>query len=259
MGPTEIIIATAGAIVALLAVAAFAASRMVQTPDPDGALVITTTSGLRVSFTAAMILPMLHRAERMSLAVQPIVIERRGGQGVVCRDKIRADLRITFLLRVNRTAEDVLTVAQVVGCARSSDPAAMHSLFAAKFTEAIESTIGYFNFADLHTHRAELRDKILEVIGRDLQGFILDDLAIDRLEQTPIEQLDPHNVSDAEAIRKLTEQAAEINIRTNELRRREATEIAHQNLIADEQILRIETQRAEAEAQHRQQVAHLSP
>jgi uncharacterized membrane protein YqiK len=42
------------------------------------------------------------------------------------------------------------------------------------------------------------------VIGKDLNGFVLDDAAIDYLEQTPIEALDRDNIMDAEGIRKIT-------------------------------------------------------
>lgn len=54
-------------------------------------------------------------------------------------------------------------------------------------------------------HARELRDDHLElmVIGRDLNGYVLDDVAIDGLEQTPIELLDPNNVLDAQGIRKI--------------------------------------------------------
>ena len=38
-------------------------------------------------------------------------------------------------------------------------------------------------------------------IGKDLNGYALEDIAIDYLEQTPLETLDPNNVLDAEGIR----------------------------------------------------------
>lgn len=258
MGPTELILLTGGGVLAIVVLSLVLATRMFHPLDRDSALIVNTAHGARVHFTGTVVLPKIHRAERISLAVQPIVIERHGARGVVCRDQIRVDLRITFLVRVNRTSEDVLKVAETVGSARASDPAALHEIFAGKFAEAVELVAGHLDFEQLRLRRDSFRDELLAVIGRDLQGFTLDDLAIDRLDHTPIEQLDPHNISDAEAIRKLTEKTAEINIRTNELRRREATEIAHQNLLADEQILRIERQRAEAEAHHNQQLAHLS-
>jgi uncharacterized membrane protein YqiK len=44
---------------------------------------------------------------------------------------------------------------------------------------------------------------ILEVLGRELNGYRLDACTINYLEMTPLEALDPANVSDAKGIRKL--------------------------------------------------------
>lgn len=255
MTDAGLILVVAGATLVLLVLILVAVARMYQRVDRSEALVINGTGEPRVSFSGALVVPLLHRAERISLAVHPIVVDRHGAESVVCLDKLRADIRVTFLVRVNRTAEDILKVAQVVGCARASDPAVLHAIFSAKFTEGLEIVARHFEFEQLHRNRDEFRDQVLSVIGRDLQGFILDDIAIDRLQHVPLEALDPNNLFDAEAIRKLTDQTSRHNIATNELRRREATEIAHQNLIADEQLYRIERQRAESEAHERQQLA----
>ena len=45
------------------------------------------------------------------------------------------------------------------------------------------------------------RDAVVAVIGRDLNGYVLEDVAIDYLEQTPKHLLDPSNILDAEGIR----------------------------------------------------------
>ena len=252
MADAGLILAVAGATLVLLVLIVVAVARIYQRVDRSEALVI---NGTRVSLTSALVVPLLHRAERISLLLHPIVVDRHGAESVVCLDKLRADIRATFLVRVNRTAEDILKVAQVVGCARASDPAVLQAIFAAKFTEGLEIVARHFEFEQLHRTRDEFRDKVLEVIGRDLQGFILDDMAIDRLQHVPLEALDPNNLFDAEAIRKLTDETSRRNIATNELRRHEATEIAHQNLIADEQLFRIERSRAESEAREREQLA----
>lgn len=177
--------------------------------SPDQALVIARMQGEpRVAFTGAIVLPIVHRAEVMDLAMKTIRIERRGKDGVICRDGMRADLIVDFYLRVNRTEDDVRRVAQVLGCARASDPRTLEELFAAKFAEAIKLVARKREFEELYTLRDEVRDEILAVIGRDLEGFVLDDVVIDRLDQTPVEQLDPDNVLDAQGIRKIRELTA---------------------------------------------------
>jgi uncharacterized membrane protein YqiK len=63
----------------------------------------------------------MHRAEVMDISVKTIEIDRRGKEGLICKDNIRADIKVTFFVRVNKTTEDVLKVAQSIGCVRASD------------------------------------------------------------------------------------------------------------------------------------------
>src|SRR6267154_2411990 len=68
-----------------------------------------------------------------ALSVKTIDIDRRGKEGLICNDNIRADINVTFFVRVNKTRDDVLKVAQSLGCQRASDANALEELFTAKF------------------------------------------------------------------------------------------------------------------------------
>ena len=72
------------------------------------------------AFTGAIVYPIINRAEVMDLSVKTIDIDRRGKEGLICQDNIRADIKVTFFVRVNKTREDVLKVAQSIGCARKT-------------------------------------------------------------------------------------------------------------------------------------------
>jgi uncharacterized membrane protein YqiK len=131
---------------------------------------------------------------------------------------------VTFFVRVNKTQEDVLKVAQSIGCNRASDQLTVEGLFEAKFAEALKTVGKRMNFEELYTERDHFKDAIIEVIGKDLNGFVMDDCAIDYLEQTPIESLDKDNIMDAEGIRKITDLTVIQNVKTNELRQKERME-----------------------------------
>ena len=234
--------------VVLLGVLAMLA-RMYRQVEQGKALVVNTMGKEPVvAFTGAIVYPLVNRSEIMDLSVKTIDIDRRGKEGLICNDNIRADINVTFFVRVNKTRDDVLKVAQSLGCARASDPKALEELFSAKFAEALKTVGKHFNFEQLYTKRDEFKDKIIEVIGKDLNGFILDDAAIDYLEQTPLEALDKDNIMDADGIRKITEITVQNNVMTNELRQKERMEMGSQNLNANEAILRFEQRQAEAEA-----------
>ncbi|GED85811.1 SPFH domain-containing protein [Streptomyces sp. 6-11-2] len=229
-------------------------SRLFRKVEQGKALIVSKMRKVDVTFTGQVVLPVLHKAEVMDISVKAIEITRTGREGLICRDNIRADIRITFFVRVNKTVEDVVRVAQAVGTARASDRDTLQELFHAKFSEALKTVGKQMDFTDLYTKREELRFQIIEVIGVDLNGYHLEDAAIDYLEQTPLTQLDPGNVLDAQGIRKITELTAVEHVRTNEAQRTEQKEITRQNVDAREAILELERRQADAEIKQKREI-----
>ncbi|MET8968932.1 flotillin family protein [Streptomyces hydrogenans] len=243
------------AVVLLTAVAVlFMVGRLFRKVEQGKALIVSKMRKVDVTFTGQVVLPVLHKAEVMDISVKTIEISRTGRDGLICQDNIRADIRISFFVRVNKTVEDVIKVAQAIGTARASDQATLQELFNAKFSEALKSVGKQLDFTDLYTKREELRFRIIELIGIDLNGYSLEDAAIDYLEQTPLAQLDAGNILDAQGIRKITELTAAENVRTNELRQHEQKEITRQNVDAREAILELERRQADAEIKQKREI-----
>lgn len=213
------------------------------------ALIVNDMSAIpKVYFTGATVLPVLHRAEVMDISVITLEINRAGKEGLICRDNLRADITVAFYLRVNETAEDVLRVAKSVGVDRASDRQAVNELFNAKFSEALKTVGKKLDFMQLFEERQGFRDAIVATIGEDLNGYVLEDVAIDYLEQTPRTALDPNNILDAEGIRRITEITAQHNVETNRLQRDQELEIQRKNVSAREAALELERSQADAEA-----------
>ncbi len=219
------------------------------------ALIITGSKKPSVHFSKAIVLPMIRQAEIMDISVKRIEIFRHGGEGLVCKDNVRADIKVAFFVRVNNTPEDVLKVAQSIGTARASQLSALIELFESKFSEALKSVGKQFDFVELYTSRDEFKEQILKVIGRDLNGYILDDAAIDYLEQTPIEQLDASNILDSEGIKKITELTAKQQVLANDITREKEKTLKKQDVEAREAILELERQLAEAEEKQAREIA----
>jgi len=229
-------------------------SRMFRKVEQGKALIVSKVRRVDVTFTGAVVLPVLHKAETMDISVKTIEISRTGREGLICQDNIRADIRITFFVRVNKTTEDVIKVAQAIGTARASSEQTLQELFSAKFSEALKTVGKQLDFVDLYTKRNDFRDQIIEVIGTDLNGYSLEDAAIDFLEQTPLISLDPKNILDAQGIRKITELTAIEAVRTNDFRRNEEKEITRQNVDATETILELQRRQADAELKQRREI-----
>ncbi len=202
-----------------------------------------------------VVLPVIHKAEVMDISVKTIEIDRRGKEGLICRDNIRADIKVTFFVRVNKTAEDVLKVAQAIGCARGVGPETLEELFTAKFSEALKTVGKQLDFVDLYTKRDEFKDQIVEVIGTDLNGYILDDAAIDYLEQTPLSSLDPHNIMDAQGIRKITELTGDRARPDQRVREDERKDDQEAERRGGEAIFALERQQSDAKAKQQREIA----
>lgn len=218
-------------------------------------IVNTLRSEPEVTFTGRMVYPIIHKAEMMDISMKTIEIDRTGNEGLICRDNIRADIKVKFFVRVNKTAEDVLKVAQGIGCERASSPEILEELFSAKFSEALKTVGKSLDFVDLYQARDHFRDEIIRQIGDDLSGYVLEDAAIDYLEQTPLHKLDSNNILDAQGIKKITELTAVEHVRTNELRRNEEMQIKKKDVETQEALLELERQQADATAKQQREVA----
>ncbi|NOQ34318.1 MAG: hypothetical protein GQ569_00300 [Methylococcaceae bacterium] len=228
---------------------------MYRKVDQGRAMIVNTLRAEpKVTFTGSLVIPVLHRVEKMEISLKTIEVNRRGGEGLICKDNIRADIIVTFFVRVNKTREDVLKVAQAIGCERASDQSTIEELFSAKFSEALKTVGKQMEFEDLYRERNHFRDEIIAVIGEDLNGYVLEDAAIDYLEQTPMSKLDGNNILDAQGIRKITELTAIQHIKTNEFERDEQMQIKKRDVETQEMILELERQQADAEARQKREI-----
>ena len=129
------------------------------------ALVRTGVGGVKVSFNGMFIVPVFHRSEVMDISVKAMEITRMGKDGLICHDNLRADIKVVFFVRVNKSMEDVINVAQTIGCERASDIQTLNNLFEAKFSEALKTVGKTFNFVDLYEQREEFRKKIFQMLS----------------------------------------------------------------------------------------------
>jgi hypothetical protein len=177
---------------------------------------------------------------------------------LICRDNIRADIEVAFFVRVNNTIDDIQNVAQAIGCARASQRDKLIELFDAKFSEALKTVGKKFDFVELYNERDRFKEEILKVIGTDLNGYVLDDCAIDYLEQTTLEHMNPLNILDAEGIKKITELTSREHVLSNDIEREKEKTIKKQDVEAREAILELERQQIEAEQKQEREIVEVT-
>jgi len=247
-----------GGIVFILFIILFAFATFYKKIPQGKAIVRTGVGGGKVAFNRGMyVIPILHKMEIMDISVKKLQIDRMENDGLICKDNIRADIKVAFFVRVNKNVDDVLNVAQIIGTERASDVDTLRNLFEAKFSEALKTVGKKFDFIELYEARREFRTEILDIIGTDLNGYILDDCAIDYLEQTEVKFLSPQNILDSQGIKKITELTAEQNVKANLIKREEEKVIKKQNVEAREAILELERQMAEKEEKQRREIDNI--
>lgn len=170
------------------------------------ALIRTGGQGIQVSFNYMWVIPILHKLEIMDISLKNFSIEKKGKEGLICKDCIRVDINVNFRVKVGYLAEDVKMVAQYIGVQRASSIETIRQLFEAKFTDALKTSAKDFDFEDLYQNREKFKIAVLRAIGEELNGYILESMSIDYLEQTPLKFLDPNNILDAKGIKKIKAQ-----------------------------------------------------
>ena len=211
-------------------------------------------AGVRTGFGGIMVkkdwmirVPILQQLQIMDLSVKKLEVVRKGKDGLICEDNIRADIEVVFYVRVNDEKtkidgqnkadfHDIKTVATQVGCERASEIELLKQLFEAKFSEALKSAGKKMQFEKLYTDRIPFRQEIIDTIGSDLNGYTLEDVAIDYLEQTPLDAHDPNNVLDSVGRAKIVELTAQMEEKENLRKVQRDEEINKQNTAKQEEI-----------------------
>ncbi len=258
MDLSTIAILIVGSIIAIAVIYFLGIALFYKKVHQGQALVRTGFGGTKVATDKGLyVVPVFHRVETMDISVKKIQIERMGVEGLICKDNLRADIKVAFFVRVNNEVEYIKKVAQTIGVQRASRIETLEDLFEAKFSEALKTVGKKFQFIDLYEARREFRDEIVDIIGTDLNGYTLEDCAIDYLEQTSVSHLKPDNILDAEGIKKITDLTAAQNVKANLIKRDEEKTIRKQDVEAREAILELDKQLAEKEEQQKREIANI--
>ena len=177
-------------------------------PKADIALVRTGGSKEKIRITGGLwVNTIIHEIKEISLNTMRIEVIREQSDSLITRDFNRADVEVVFYLKVHPEEEEILKAAQALGD-KSMTPETIRELIEPMLDGAIRSVSADSDIQDLLQKRIEFADKVLEACGENLQehnGLTLDTVSIIRVDQTPVETLDPSNRFDAVGIREITE------------------------------------------------------
>ena len=251
-----ILIVVIGIVVFFVLAMAMAFSKWYKKVPQGKALIRTGKGGVTVSFDRGlMVYPVLHRMEVMDISIKSFTISRTGKEGLICKDNIRADIRVNFFIRVNNTPDAVKKVANAIGVQRASDESLLVELFEARFSEALKTVGKSFDFVELYDQRERFKEEMLAISNKDLGGYSLENAAIDYLEQTSVKELNPDNILDVQGIEKITTITAEKKRATQKKEIDLRAELGQQNLDITEKELFYAEQKAIKEAEQQTKIS----
>jgi len=145
-------------------------------PDVEQALVRTGAGGARVAVGHGIfVIPPLHQMEVIDLSLKRIDIHVRD---LICRDNTHGEILLSFFIRINDRAEDILQVAKALGCSRASDPEELIKLFAPMFRDAVAQVAQDFTAQELPASRDDYLVRLINFLGAELNGFVLETVNI---------------------------------------------------------------------------------
>ncbi|MEO1651942.1 MAG: SPFH domain-containing protein [Bacteroidota bacterium] len=220
----DLVIIVSVSLILMFCMGLFLFSQYYHKAASNQALIRVGLGGTKVSFSSMLSIPLLHKLDRVDLSPQKLVIERKGKEGLILKDSIRADIKVDFILSILNTEDAVQDVSFNLGAEKASDPETIRNLFEALFSEVLKTIAKEYDFADVLPNLEQFKRDILYQIGIDLHGYSLDRCAIDYFEQTPLDQLDPDNILDAQGLLKIQQVTSEALKKTLALKK-EAEEI----------------------------------
>lgn len=219
-----------------------------KVPNNHSAMLINGLRKIMVTFNGGFVLPRIHKAEIMDISVRTIELNRRGENSLSCKDNVRADISISFYIGVNPTQEDVLKVSQAIGAEDASNIKVLEEHFLPKFSEAVKTVGKEMDFQELLVDRDDFNQKIRAMLEGNMDGFKLQRVAIDYLEQAPLSSHREDNMLDVEGRKKITELTARQNVETHRLVQDEIETKRKREVETEERLLELNRQEEEAKA-----------
>jgi flotillin len=244
---------------AILGTAIVTLVRLYVRTKANEAFVRTGSGGAKVILDGgAIVVPVLHEVVRVPLETMRLDVDRTGGDALITADKLRADLKAEFYIRVQPNREDVLNAARSLG-EKTFNLRSIEELVKDKLISTLRAVAAARTLDELNAKREEFAAETKRAVEADLRhnGLTLETVTVSKLDQTDPQLLNPNNVFDAQGLRRIAEITQAALVERNQIEREAERARAAKDVATRQQILELERQRAEAEAVQRAQVARI--
>lgn len=216
----------------------------------ETALVRTGMGGRKIVIDGGCLaLPIIHQLQKVSMSAMSISIDRSGRDAVMCRDQLRADMKLEFELKVSPSEDGIATAAQSLGARISRVGDAVQDLLSGILIDAIQNAAAGRAMDEIHLDRTGFADAVAEAARARSErlGLELISAAMISIDQSNSSHLDENNAFHAQGMRRLAELISEQ--RKARVAAETSTEIAIRESRLAQHQRQLEIQRAEQETE----------
>jgi uncharacterized membrane protein YqiK len=259
-GLSAALMTASGLAFTLFAGALLVITRLYVKTKASEAFVRTGMGGLRVvQDGGALVIPVIHQIVRISLETLRLEVGREGPDALITNDKLRADVRAEFYVRVQPEEESVRAAARSLG-EKMGNSAAVRALVEDKLVSALRTVAATKNLEELNIERDRFMEQVTQIVTPDLahNGLTLETATISKLDQTDPKLLKSDNIFDAQGLRTIAQITQEQLTRRNELERTGEQARKLQDVETRKNVLMLEQAEREAETKQRAEVAMIA-
>src|SRR5688572_19003769 len=234
-------------------------TRLYRKASANLSFVRTGMGGVKViQDGGAIVVPVIHQVIPVSMETMRLNVERRGTHALITKDNLRVDLSAEFYIKVQANSDDILQAARSLG-ARNVEPNAVSELVQEKLVSALRTVAATKDLVELHSKRDEFASAVQQIVTHDLasNGLSLETVTISALDQTDPTQLQERNVFDAQGLRKIAEITMKAKVERNEIEQESSRMVVTKNVATRKQVLDMERDQAEFEAEQKTKVANV--
>jgi flotillin len=227
--------------------------RLYQKTKASESFVRTGFGGVRVIRDGgALVIPFVHELLRVSLQTIKLEVQRENEVALITKDKLRADIRAEFFVRVQPDVESILQASRSLG-EKMANVTEVRGLVEDKLVSALRTAAASRSLEELNSERDQFLSDVMRLVGEDLRsnGLVLETVTISKLDQTDDRFLKAENIFDAQGKRKIAEITQQNLSERNRLLRAGEQLRKEQDVETRKAVLELE--RSECEALSRQQ------
>jgi len=234
-------------------------NRFYKKSTPETALVRTGAGGRRTVIDGGCLaLPILHRIQKVNMRASPVLVQLSGNRSAISEDRLRVELEMEFLIRIDATPEGVASAAQSLG-SRVSRPEELATFVESYLIDAMQAVAAARTLDSLHEDRQAfveaVRGSIVGGLGRI--GLVLETVALRHVDQAPFASLDENNAFNAVGMRRLSEVISDNRKERVKIETEADVAVRQSQLEQTRQRLDIERQQKQSEVEMRREAERM--